>query len=52
MIKSSRWAVAYAAWEHKTWSMSSWKVAGAPNSPNGRVSNWYKPYGVESTVVS
>lgn len=32
MITLSRWAAAYAACGHSTWSMKSWKVAGEFNS--------------------
>ncbi len=32
--------------------MRRWKVAGAPNKPNGSVTNWCNPNGVEKAVFS
>lgn len=40
----------YEACGHSTQSMKHWKVAGAPNKPNGSVMNWYKLYGLEKAV--
>lgn len=32
--------------------MSCWNVSGALNSAKGGVTNWYKPNGVETAVIS
>ncbi len=32
--------------------MRRWKVAGAPNKPNGSVTNWCNPNGVVKAVFS